>query len=56
MMTDEEVKTLIDHAVRYLKDAEYYAQERKATALASVSYAEGILDALRLLGLVDFEW
>jgi diphthine synthase len=56
MMTDEEVKTLIDHAVRYLKDAEYYAAERKATALTSVSYAEGILDALRLLGLVDFEW
>ena len=56
MMTDEEVKTLIDHAARYLKDAEHYARERKATALASVSYAEGILDALRLLGLVDFEW
>jgi diphthine synthase len=56
MMTDEEVKTLIDHAVRYLRDAEHYARERKATALASVSYAEGILDALRLLGLVDFEW
>jgi diphthine synthase len=56
MMADEEVKTLIDHAVRYLQDAEHYARERKAIALASVSYAEGILDALRLLGLVDFEW
>jgi diphthine synthase len=56
MMTNEEVKTLIDHAARYLKDAEHYARERKATALASVSYAEGILDALRLLGIVDFEW
>ena len=55
-MTDEEVKTLIDHAVRYLRDAEHYARERKATALASMSYAEGILDALRLLGLVDFDW
>ncbi len=50
------VKALIEHAARYVDDAEYYAQERKATALASVSYAEGILDALRLLGLVEFEW
>jgi len=50
------VKALIEHAARYVDDAEYYAQERRATALASVSYAEGILDALRLLGLVEFEW
>jgi diphthine synthase len=55
-VTGEEVKALIEHAARYLKDADYYSRERKATALASVSYAEGILDALRLLGLVDFEW
>jgi diphthine synthase len=52
----EAVKTLIEHAVRYLEDAGHYAEERRATALASVSYAEGILDALRLLGLVEFEW
>ena len=55
-VTREEVKALIEHAFRYLEDADYYSTERKATALASVSYAEGILDALRLLGLVDFEW
>lgn len=51
-----EVKGLIAEAERYLKDAVYYAQERRATALASVCYSEGILDALRLLGLVEFEW
>ena len=50
------VKALIEHAARYVDDAEYYAQKRRTTALASVSYAEGILDALRLLGLVEFEW
>jgi diphthine synthase len=55
-ITPDEVKTLIEHAERYLNDADHYAGERKPTALASVSYAEGILDALRLLGLVDFEW
>lgn len=56
MMTGGNVKALIEHADRYLKDAEYYANGRKVTSLASVCYTEGILDALRLLGLVDFEW
>jgi len=55
-ITPDEVKALIEHAERYLNDTDHYAGERKATALASVSYAEGILDALRLLGLVEFEW
>jgi FAD synthetase len=51
-----EVKEMLDHAERYLDDAEYYWGEKKEVALASVSYAEGILDALNLLGLVKFEW
>ena len=55
-VTLEGVKALIGHAANYLDDGEYYRTDRKATALASVSYAEGILDALRLLGLVEFEW
>jgi len=53
---ESEVNDLIEHAERYLKDAMYYAEERRAPALASVCYSEGILDALRLLGLVAFEW
>lgn len=56
IVTLDNVKALIEHVGRYLNDAEYYATERKATALASVSYAEGVLDALKLLGLVEFEW
>lgn len=55
-ISSDEVKALIEHAERYLKDAEYYAKERKATALVSLGYVEGILDALRLLGLVKFKW
>ncbi len=55
-VTLEDVKAITEHAANYLDDGEYYQTERKATALASVSYAEGILDALRLLGLVEFEW
>lgn len=56
VVDEDEVKDLIAEAERYMKDAEYYAHERKATALASVCYSEGLLDALRLLGLAEFEW
>ncbi len=53
----EEAKKILDYASRYLSDAEYYAGEgRWPTALAAVSYCEGLLDALRLLGLAEFEW
>lgn len=52
----ERVKNLIEYAARYLDDAMFYASERKATSLAAVCYCEGILDALRLLGLAEFEW
>jgi diphthine synthase len=55
-ISETDVKALTRHAANYLDDGEHYQAERKATALASVSYAEGILDALRLLGLVEFEW
>jgi diphthine synthase len=52
----ERVTELLDHADRYLRDAEFYATDKKGTALTSVAYAEGVLDALRLLGIVEFEW
>ncbi len=41
----------------YLKDAKYYkAQGNLETSLTSVAYCEGLLDALRLIGAVNFEW
>ena len=41
----------------YLKDAKYYkAQGNLETSLTSVAYCEGILDSLRLIGAVNFEW
>jgi diphthine synthase len=52
----EQVKDILSHAENYLDDAEYYWGEKKAVALTSVAYSEGILDALKLLGLVEFEW
>ena len=53
----EKVEEVIEHAKRYLEDAKYYQKENKLeTGLASISYCEGLLDALRLLGIVEFSW
>ena len=54
---DGEAERVLDHAKRYLEDAVYYSgRKRFETALASVAYCEGLLDALRLLGMVEFQW
>jgi diphthine synthase len=55
-LTKEQIQELLDHVDRYLADAQYYRVEKKPTALTSVAYAEGILDALKLLGVADFQW
>jgi FAD synthetase len=53
----EEAKNVFDWAKRYLEDAKYYQREGKLeTSLTSVAYCEGLLDALRLLGAVEFSW
>jgi len=53
----DQVYEIVDYAKRYLSDAKYYGEKQQyETALASVAYCEGILDALRLLGLVEFKW
>jgi FAD synthetase len=46
------VKRVTDTMNRYLNDAHYYLQNGKpVTALASVAYAEGLMDALSFLEL-----
>ena len=53
----EKVVDVVDHAKTYLSDAKYYMQSGKLdTSLTSVAYCEGLLDALKLLGAVKFEW
>ena len=48
---------VVEYVKAYLKDAKYYMDEEKLeVSLASVAYCEGLLDALRLLGVVKFEW
>lgn len=55
-ITRDQVKELLQHAENYLDDAEYYRTDKKPTALTCVAYSEGILDALKLLGILEFEW
>jgi FAD synthetase len=51
------VRPILEQAEDYLRDSRFYLERGEgAVALASVAYAEGLLDALRLLGLVDFDW
>jgi FAD synthetase len=56
-LNEKEAKTVFDWAKRYLEDAKYYQEKGKMeTSLTSVAYCEGLLDALRLLGAVEFSW
>jgi FAD synthetase len=53
----EAVEKVLTYVKDYLKDAKYYWDEgRFEVSLASVAYCEGLLDALKLLGTVKFEW
>ena len=51
------VKNVLESAKAYLEDAKYYRDKKKfEVSLTSVAYCEGLLDALKLLGAVKFEW
>jgi len=51
------VKKVLEFAKAYLEDSKYYRDKKKfEVSLASVAYCEGLLDALKLLGVVKFEW
>ena len=56
-LTEKMVASILSYAADYLEDAKYYkAQGNLETSLTSVAYCEGLLDALRLIGAVNFEW
>jgi len=53
----ESVIKVVLYARDYLEDAKYYRDKKKfEVSLTSVAYCEGLLDALRMLGAVSFEW
>jgi hypothetical protein len=52
-----EIEGVVGSAKAYLEDARYYSDKREfKVSLTSVAYCEGLLDALRMLGMVKFEW
>lgn len=53
---ERSIRSVVDTAQSYVEDAKHYLEEKPSTALAAVSYAEGLLDALRLLGMAKFNW
>ncbi len=56
-LSDDSVAAVLQWATDYLQDAKYYkAQGKLETSLTSIAYCEGLLDGLRLLGAVKFEW
>ncbi len=51
------VRKVVEHARNYLTDAKHYRDKMELeVSLTSVAYCEGLLDALRLLGALRFEW
>jgi FAD synthetase len=56
-ITNEDIDNIIKYAKDYLKDAKYYRDQKKLeTSLTSIAYCEGLLDTLRLIGVVNFDW
>jgi len=48
---------VVDLARAYLRDSMYYlSRGDEFNALATIAYAEGLLDALRIMGVVKFRW
>jgi hypothetical protein len=53
----ENIRKVVEYVKAYLKDAKYYRDRKKfEVSLVSVAYCEGLLDTLKLLGAVKFEW
>jgi len=51
------IMEVIETAKHYFADAKYYQEKNEfETSLVSVVYCEGLLDALKLLGAVEFSW
>jgi hypothetical protein len=49
------VDEILGYVFDYLKDAKYFMEQRKyETALTSIAYCEGLLDALKLVDAVKF--
>lgn len=52
-----EAREVLELVRTYVSDSKYYfSREDYITSLSCIAYAEGLLDTLRLLNLVSFDW
>jgi hypothetical protein len=55
-VSNPEARSVVDYAKRYVTDSKYFLETGKpTTALASVAYAEGLLDSLSIMGMADLK-
>ncbi len=53
-ISQRQVEAVLELVRGYAKDAKHYLETRKpVTSLACIAYAEGLLDALKFLELID---
>lgn len=54
----KQIRKLIKLSKAYLDDARYYLFEKNDyfTSLCCIAYAEGLIDALRFLNILNFDW
>ena len=56
VVSNPDALRVVDYAKRYVADSKYYLETGKpTTALASVAYAEGLLDSLSIMGVADLQ-
>ena len=54
-VSKDQVDNLMELVRGYTKDARHYLETKKpVTSLACIAYAEGLLDALKFLELIEF--
>lgn len=57
MVDPSKVDYLLEWTRSYVEDASTFLErDDLASCLVAVCYAEGLVEALRLLGLAEFEW
>ncbi len=56
-IVDSSCSNIVDLAMLYYRDSKYYYEKGDCvTGLVTISYAEGLLDALRSLGFIEWNW
>ncbi|MEM1676026.1 MAG: DUF357 domain-containing protein [Desulfurococcaceae archaeon] len=54
---EEKYRRIVDIADSYLNDAKYYLSKNDYfTALSCIAYAEGLIDSLNYIGVINIKW